>query len=118
MSDVYEGMLEAVRAEKRKLQQKLEKLEEREKTILGWKEEETPGTIPRRLIIRPRLPAFLREAIQDGVPRDNAELAELAKARGVIEGDVDLRSINAMMLGLMKADLVHRKSEKWVKKGG
>ena len=104
MSDVYLGMLEAVRTEKRKLQQQLAKLEERERTILGWKEEETSAHGDRpRLIIKPRLPTFLREAIKDGVPRDNAELAELAKSRGIIEGNVDLRSINAMMLGLMKS---------------
>jgi len=117
MSDVYQGMLETLRAEKRKLQQQLAKLEEQEKTILSWSGEETPGTNRPKLIIKPRLPTFLRETIQDGVPRDNAELAELAKSRGIVEGDIDLRSINAMMLGLMKADLVQRKHDKWVRKG-
>ena len=116
MSDVYQGMLEAVRAEKRKLQQQLAKLEERERTIIGWQGEENAGGERPKLRIRPRLPDFLRTAIQDGIPRDNAELAELAKSRGIIEGNVDLRSINAIMLGLMKGDVVQRKADKWVKK--
>ncbi len=119
MTDVYQGMLEAVRAEKHKLQEQFQKqfakLEERERTILGWREEE--GLINNRpkVILRSRtLPGFLREAIQDGTPRSNAELAELAKARGLVAGKVDLRSINAVMLGFMKAKLVQRQNERWI----
>ena len=112
MSDVdnsTQGMLEAVRAEKRKLQQRLAQLDEREKTILVWMEEEAPKGNRPRIVLKPRLPSFLRDTILDGKPRSNVELAEMAKARGIVSEDVDLRSINAVVLGFMKAGLVQRR---------
>ena len=113
-------MLEVVRAEKRKIQQRLAKLEEREKTILGWMAEENPqqqSTIDEkrpRIVIKPRLENFLRDIISDGKPRSNAELAELAKAKGIVPEDVDLRSINSRLLGFMRANLVQRQNGKWI----
>ena len=122
MSDVdnsTQGMLEAVRAEKRKLQQRLAQLDEREKTILVWMEEEAPKGNRPRIVLKPRLPSFLRDTILDGKPRSNVELAEMAKARGIVSEDVDLRSINAVVLGFMKAGLVQRQNGKWIaRKGG
>ena len=42
------------------------------------------------------------------------ELGELAKAKGVVEEDVDLRVINTTMLRLMNTKIVDRQNGKWV----
>jgi predicted transcriptional regulator len=114
-------MLEAVRAEKNQLKERLAQLEEREKTILGWQAEEEPqqelpmdGRPKLRLKTKLSLDGFLREAIKDRKPRSNEELAELGKLRGVLEGHVDLRSVHATMMSFMNAGLVKRENEKWV----
>lgn len=116
-------MLEAVRAERNKLKERLTQLEEREKTILGWMKEETPQgdllagvaqAAPKHYVIKPRLGSFLRSVIDDGKPRSNAELAELAKAKGVVTDDTNLRTINSVMLSFMNAGLVKRENDKWV----
>jgi len=118
-----QAMLEAVRAEKAKLKERLAQLDVREKTILGWMKEETPqgdllaaAAEPKRgyLVLKPRLGSFLRSVIEDGTPRSNAELAELAKAKGVVTEDMNLRSINSVMLSFMNAGLVKREHDKWV----
>ena len=112
-------MLEAIRGEKNKLKERLSKLEERERIVMEWLAEEQPqqelpiGTHPK-LQIRPRLGSFLQDTIADGKPRTNAELAELAKTRGIVEEDVDLRKINSIMLGFMNAGYAERKDGKWI----
>ena len=117
-------MLEAIRAEKRALQRRLTTLEERERVVVGWLAEESPQQElpiaghgpppPPRSLIRPRLASFLRKVIDEGKPKTNQELAELAKARGIVEEDVDLRKINSIMLGFFNAGEVRREGDNWV----
>ena len=122
------AMLEVVRSEKVRLRKRMDELDEREKTILKWIEEEEgpqqelPIPAGRLRILsrrsKPTLQELFREVMQDGRSRTNAELAELAKLRGIVDDDVDLRSINSTMLGLMNGGEVVRKGDTWVRKGG
>ena len=54
--------------------------------------------------------------MQDGRARTNAELAEVAKLRGIVGDDVDLRSIHSTMMSLMNAGEVTRRDDKWIRK--
>src|SRR5256885_555828 len=101
------AILEAVRGEKARLQKRIDELNEREATILKWiEQEEGPqpelpmqlSRIRQRYRNKPTLSEFFREVMQEGKAITNAELAELAKMRGLLDGDVDLRSINSTML--------------------
>jgi hypothetical protein len=120
-------MLQLVRNEKARLEERLKALEEREAVILGWiaQEEGMPHkpdqqellpTSPvrrHRILMRgkPSLVEFLKDVIGDGEPRSNADLAELAVNRGIVEAGVDLRSINSTMLSLLNAGIVERDKE-------
>src|SRR6266849_5264267 len=117
--DFYQGMLDALHIKKADLREnyerQIQKLEQQEKTVLEWQKAEGgppeyAQVIPPR---KPKLSEFLRQIVKDGNPRTNAELAELAKAKGILNGKVDLRVINSIMLGFMKAKLVERKNERW-----
>jgi hypothetical protein len=119
------AILEAVRGEKARLQKRIDELNEREATILKWiEQEEGPqpelpmqlSRIRQRYRNKPTLSEFFREVMQEGKAITNAELAELAKMRGLLDGDVDLRSINSTMLGLMNAGEVIRRDDKWIRK--
>lgn len=126
------AMLEVLRKEKEQLSARLQELNEREKTILSWIEREegpqqalsfVPVSPPTALRIKPRLrpkpslPEFLSKVISDGIARTNEELGDTASKQGIIEGHVDLRSINATMINLMNAGEVVRKNDRWVRKG-
>jgi hypothetical protein len=118
------AMLEVVRGEKARLKKRMDELDEREKIILKWIEQEEgpqpelpipPGRV--RLRLRPSLKELLREVMQDGKPRTNAELAEVAKLRGLVDDDVDLRTINSTMLSLMNGgEPLLRREDKWILK--
>ncbi len=125
--------LEAIRGEKSRLQKRLSDLDSRERVILGWIEEEEgpqqvfpftpvkdvtpPGAF--RPLARPSLQDTFRDVLQDGIPRSNVELAELAKMRGLIAEPIDLRSIHSTMMSLLNGGSVIRQDGKWtVKKGG
>jgi hypothetical protein len=54
--------------------------------------------------------------MQDGRPRSNEDLGELAKMRGIVDGNVDLRSVNATMMSLQKTGAVMRRDDKWVRR--
>ena len=117
-------MLGMINAEIQLAEERLRKLKERRSVIAQWVAEENPqtelpiNTKPRiRIEPRPkRLEDFLREIISDSKARTNAELAQAAQNKGwKPEGDkVDLRSINATMLGYQKLGAVHREADKWV----
>lgn len=123
------AMLEVVRGEKSRLKKRMDELDERERTILKWIEEEE-GPQPElpmphgpAIVISPRRPKptlqdLFREIMQDGRPRTNLELAEVAHLRGIVSGDVDLRSIHSTMMGLMNAGEVTRRDDKWIRKVG
>lgn len=123
-------MLEVVRGEKSRLKKRMDELDEREKIILKWIEQEegpqqelpiTVGDTVRvddvvRVRLRPTLKDCLREVMQDGRPRTNAELGEVAIMRGIIEPkELDLRSINSTMLSLKNAGEFTRRDDKWVR---
>jgi hypothetical protein len=118
------AMLEAVRGEKSRLKQRMDELNEREAVILKWiEQEEGPqqelpisGSVIIRRRLKPTLQSVLREVMQDGHPRTNAELAEIAKMRGIVDDDVDLRTINTTMLSLMNAGEFIRREDKWIRK--
>lgn len=121
------AMLEVVRGEKTRLKKRLQELDEREAIILKWIEAEEgpqqespmqPGRIMMRARNRPSLQDFFREVMQDGRPRTNAELAEVARLRGIVNDDVDLRTINSTMLGLMNSGEFTRRDDKWIRKAG
>lgn len=123
------AMLEVVRGEKARLKQRMDELDEREKTILKWIEaEEGPQPelpmsagrplIPTR-VAKPKLQEFFRDVMREGRALTNADLADMAKMRGLVPEDVDLRSIHSTMMSLMNAGLVVRNPEnKWVRKVG
>src|SRR5882672_10632429 len=86
------AMLEVVRGEKSRLKQRMDELAEREAVILKWIEQEEgpfqhelPATSPRTLTpsrrAKPTLQDLFRDVMQDGKPRTNAELGEIAKLR-------------------------------------
>lgn len=121
------SMLEVVRGEKARLQKRMTELDEREKIILKWIEDEEghqpelplpPGRVRLRIRpIKPSLSDFLREVMQEGKAYTNAELAELAKFRGIVDDDVDLRAINTTMLSLMNGgEPLVRRDDKWIRK--
>jgi len=122
------AMLEVVRGEKSRLKQRMDELEERERTILKWiEQEEGPQPelpIPGRPLIQPRRPKptlqeLFREVMREGRAISNADLAEIAKMRGLIEGEVDLRSIHSTMMSLMNAgEVVRSPDNKWIRKAG
>jgi hypothetical protein len=118
------AMLEVVRGEKARLKKRLDELDEREKIILKWIDEEEgpqpqlplPGRvlIPRRA--KPSLGDFLLEVMQDGQPRTNAELGEVARLRGILDEDANLRSIHSTMLSLANSGEFVRRDDKWIRK--
>lgn len=119
------AMLEVVRGEKARLKQRMDELDEREAIILKWIEaEEGPqpelpmplSRIRQRFRNKPTLGEFFREVMQDGRPRTNAELGEVAKLRGLVGDDVDLRTIHSTMMSLMNAGDVTRRDDKWIRK--
>jgi hypothetical protein len=117
------AMLEVVRGEKARLKKRMEELDERERTKLRWiEEEEGPQQelpIPQGKVrhrSRQSLPDFVRSVMQDGKPRTNAELAEVAKLRGLLDEDADLRGIHFTMLALMNAGEFVRRDDKWLRK--
>ncbi|HEX9450426.1 MAG TPA: hypothetical protein VF934_03335 [Burkholderiales bacterium] len=121
-------MLEALRNEKSRLSERLKELEDREAVILKWIEaEEGPqqqlplssGRVPLvRRRIKPTMTEVFREVMQDGRPRTNEELGELVRMRGIVDGNVDLRSVNATMMSLMKTGEFLRRDHKWIRRAG
>lgn len=118
-------MLEVVRGEKARLKKRMEELDEREAIILKWIEQEEepqqelpmpPGRVVIRRRLKPTLQDVFREVMQDDRPRTNAELAQVARLRGIVDDDVDLRTINSTMLGLMNAGEMTRRGDTWVRK--
>jgi hypothetical protein len=121
------AMLEVVRSEKARLKKRMQELDEREAIILKWIEQEEgpqqrelpmtgakPLIHPRRLT-RPSLSDFLLEVMSDGRPRSNAELGEVAKLRGILDEDANLRSIHSTMLSLANSGAFVRRDEKWIR---
>lgn len=119
------AMLEVVRGEMARLKKRMEELASREATILKWIEaeegpqpeagqRELPVIPPRRQ--KPSLQDFLREVMQDGRARTNAELGEVAKLRGIVPENIDLRSIHSTMMSLMNSNEVVRRDDKWIRK--
>jgi hypothetical protein len=123
------AMLEFVRGEKSRLKQRMDELDEREAIILKWIEQEEgpfqhelPATSLRTLIpprrAKPTLQELFREVMQDGKPRTNADLGEIAKLRGIIGDEIDLRTVHSTMMSLMNAGEVTRRDDKWIRKVG
>jgi len=124
------AILEAVRGEKARIKKRLEALDEREATILKWiEQEEGPvqeelPSMPNRPVIAPRQPKptlqeLFREVMQDGKPHTNAELSEIAKMRGLLAQDADLRGVHSVMMSIMNMGEVYRRGDAWVlRKGG
>ncbi len=123
------AMLEFVRGEKARLKKRMDELDEREMIILKWIEQEEgpfqhelPATSlgaliqPRRA--KPTLQELFREVMQDGRPRTNAELGEVAKLRGIVGENLDLRTVHSTMMSLMNAGEVTRRDDKWIRKVG
>lgn len=125
------ALLEVVRREKEQLVSRLAEIEEREKTILSWIEREEgirqPPLFPAephlvRAILKRRSPTatslsdFFRGIMRDGIERTNQELGDIAGRQGIVEGKVDLRSVNVTMVNLMTAGEVERRNNKWVRK--
>ena len=121
------AMLEVVRGEKARLKKRMDELNQREEIILKWIEAEEgpqpelpmpPGRMtaiqPRRS--KPTLQELFRDVMQDGRPRTNAELAEVAKLRGIVGDDMDLRSIHSTMMSLMNSGEFVRRDDKWIRK--
>ena len=120
------AMLEVVRSEKARLKRRMQELDDREAVILKWIEQEEgpqqrelpisggkPIIPPRRS--KPSLSEFLMEVMQDGRPRTNAELGEVAKMRGILDEDANLRSIHSTMLSLANTGAFTRREEKWIR---
>jgi len=104
-------MLAAIRAEKREAQQRVRDLEAREKTVEGWLNGSgQTSLIPEDYQSSPTLKSILVAAVKLS-QLNNRELAALARGKGAIFKD--LRSINSIMNGLKRADLVDSKNGKW-----
>lgn len=121
------AMLEVVRGEKARLQKRMDELAEREAVILKWIEQEEgpfqhelPATSisaliqPRRM--KPTLQEVFREVMLDDRPRTNAELGEIARLRGILGADEDLRSVHSTMMSLMNAGEFVRRGDTWIRK--
>ena len=115
-------MLEVVRSEKARLKKRLQELDDREAIILKWiEQEEGPQPeLPMKASIQPRRPKpslsdFLLEVMQDGRPRTNAELGEVAKLRGIVDETANLRGIHSTMLSLANTGAFTRREDKWIR---
>ena len=108
-------MLESLGAERQVLQERLNTLKERERTLQAWLMEEQPHQM---LLIGSGqqdgptpLSAFLQSALADDKPHTTAELAKLADDRGLIAAKKSpKRVVHFAMVALKHWDYVKRNS--------
>ena len=120
------ALLDDVETELDRLQKRIKELMAARKalrSLLDSAKAEAAPSKPKRggkpkLRIRMRMRPVLESAMADGKPHTNQELGAIAKAKhAILDGEpVDLRVINATMLGLQRDGLAIRDNGKWIRK--